>query len=115
MSAVDVLFAQFDHRNLHLKIRFVMAPMTRNFCPDGIPGPDVAAYYRRRAEAEVGLIITEGVGVDHPSALGAAGLDELDIPDLHGEAALAGWRDVVGQVHAAGGRILPPLLHQRVL
>jgi len=37
-----------------------MAPMTRSKSPRGIPGPDVASYYRRRAEGGVGLIITEG-------------------------------------------------------
>lgn len=88
-----------------------MSPMTRCFSPDGIPGPDVAAYYRRRVEGETGLIITEGVIVDHPSALGNAGLAENDIPFLHGEAALSGWRRVVEEVHAAGGVIFPQLWH----
>lgn len=36
-----------------------MAPMTRNQSPGGIPTEEVAQYYKRRAEAEVGLIITE--------------------------------------------------------
>src|SRR3546814_13872960 len=48
--------------------RFVMSPMTRNFSPGGIPGDNVAAYYRRRAKADVGLIVTEGIGIDHPAA-----------------------------------------------
>ena len=75
--------------------RIVMAPMTRKFSPSGVPGDDVAAYYRRRAEAETGLIITEGVGIDHPAALGEAGLGEADMPHLYGDEALAGWRRVV--------------------
>ena len=65
-----ILFQPFETGGLHLRNRFVMAPMTRNFSPGGIPSDGVAAYYRRRAEADVGLIVTEGIGVDHPSALG---------------------------------------------
>lgn len=41
---------------LDLPNRLVMAPMTRRMSPGGIPGADVAAYYRRRAEGGVGQI-----------------------------------------------------------
>jgi 2,4-dienoyl-CoA reductase-like NADH-dependent reductase (Old Yellow Enzyme family) len=105
------LFAPFDLGSLHLRNRFVMSPMTRNFSPDGVPGEDVAAYYRRRAEADVGLIISEGIGIDHPAAVGSGSMGEHDIPLLHGEAPVAGWRRVVEQVHDAGGRIMPQLWH----
>jgi 2,4-dienoyl-CoA reductase-like NADH-dependent reductase (Old Yellow Enzyme family) len=105
------LFTEFSWRSLKLSNRFVMSPMTRKFSPDGVPGDDVAAYYTRRAMAKVGLIITEGVGVDHPSAIGHGSMAEENIPVLHGEAALAGWRKVVERVHAAGGRIIPQLWH----
>ncbi len=105
------LFTQFSCGSLTLSNRFVMSPMTRKFSPDGVPGDDVAAYYRRRAMAKVGLIITEGVGVDHPSAIGHGSMAEENIPVLHGEAAIAGWRKVVERVHAAGGRIIPQLWH----
>ena len=40
----DVLFKPFEHPKLHLANRVVMAPMTRGFSPDGIPGADVAEY-----------------------------------------------------------------------
>ena len=46
-----------------------MAPMTRSFSPGGVATKDVAAYYRRRAENEVGLIISEGTGVARPASL----------------------------------------------
>jgi 2,4-dienoyl-CoA reductase-like NADH-dependent reductase (Old Yellow Enzyme family) len=90
-----------------------MAPMTRGFCPSGVPGPDVRDYYTRRAE--VGLIITEGVGVDHPAALGGSGVDGDNAPHMYGSEALSGWRDVVESVHAAGGVIMPQLWHQGVM
>src|SRR5258708_25440608 len=98
----DILFRPFKLKGLNLPNRIVMAPMTRSFSPGGIPGEDVATYYRRRAEGETGLIITEGVGVEHLAALGEAGLGETDLPHLYGKAALAGWGRVVQQVHLAG-------------
>lgn len=91
---------------LALRNRVAMAPMTRCFSPGGVPGADVARYYRRRAEGGVGLIITEGTAIDHPAAI-----SEPRIPRFHGEAALAGWRVVREQVQAAGARIFPQLWH----
>jgi len=109
------LFEPLQVRGVRLQNRIVMSPMTRGFAPHGIPGDDIAAYYRRRAEGETGLIITEGVGIEHPSALGEAGLGENGIPVLHGEAALTGWRKVVSEVHAGGGVIFPQLWHMGVM
>jgi 2,4-dienoyl-CoA reductase-like NADH-dependent reductase (Old Yellow Enzyme family) len=109
------LFQPLQIRRLRVANRIVMAPMTREFSPEGVPGADVVAYYRRRAEAETGLLITEGVGIDHPAAIGDAGLGEADIPHLYGDDALSGWRGVVEAVHAAGGKIIPQLWHQGVM
>ncbi|MQP68311.1 12-oxophytodienoate reductase [Niveispirillum sp. SYP-B3756] len=111
----ELLFEPLTLRGLTISNRIVMAPMTRGFCPDGVPHDGVATYYRRRAEGGAGLILTEGVAVDHPSALGDAGLQECNVPFLAGEASLAGWRHVVDEVHAVGGRIIPQLWHQGVM
>ncbi len=100
------LFRPFDMAGLHLPNRIVMAPMTRSFSPGGIPGDDVAAYYQRRAEGQVGLIVTEGTGVDRPGSL-----NDPKVPVFHGDAALAGWGKVADAVHAAHGRIAPQLWH----
>jgi 2,4-dienoyl-CoA reductase-like NADH-dependent reductase (Old Yellow Enzyme family) len=107
VSSPDVLFQPFTiPGKLVLPNRIVMAPMTRSHSPGGVPGTDVAAYYRRRAEGGVGLIITEGTYVAHP----AAGFDP-NVPRFHGAESLAGWRRVAEQVHAAGGLIFPQLWH----
>ena len=101
-----MLFEPVQIHNLKLPSRIVMAPMTRNFSPGGIPGDNVAAYYRRRAAAGVGLIITEGTTVDHPASNGYP-----KVPHFYGEQALAGWKNVVDEVHRAGGLIAPQLWH----
>jgi len=115
MEQADMLFTPYAIGSLKLRNRFVMAPMTRNFSPGGIPSEGVAGYYRRRAEADVGLIITEGVGVDHPSAVGRETMGGGAAPVLHGEEALARWREIVAGVHEAGGLIIPQLWHQGVI
>jgi 2,4-dienoyl-CoA reductase-like NADH-dependent reductase (Old Yellow Enzyme family) len=112
LSATGLLFDPFTLNKLKLRNRIVMAPMTRCFSPGGVPGPGMAGYYARRAAAGVGLIVTEGTVIDHPAALGDSGVDGLDVPNLHDPAALDAWREVVAQVHAAGGLIFPQLWHQ---
>ena len=99
------LFRPFQLKSLSLPNRIVMAPMTRSFSPGGVPGDNVAEYYRRRAAGGVGLIVTEGTGVDR-----AASLNDPNVPEFHG-AALDGWAKVPPAVHGAGGLIAPQLWH----
>ncbi len=105
-SPTASLFTPFTLHDLRLANRIVMAPMTRSRSPGGVPTAEVAAYYRRRAENDVGLIITEGTVIDHP-----ASANDVNVPRFHGDDALAGWRRVLEEVHAAGGRIFPQLWH----
>ncbi|MET3598121.1 NADH:flavin oxidoreductase [Martelella mangrovi] len=105
-STTDALFRPFKFKKLELKNRIVMAPMTRSFSPEGIPGDNVAAYYRRRAQNDVGLILSEGTVIDRPTSK-----NDPAIPDFHGEKALAGWKNVIDTVHAAGGRMGPQIWH----
>jgi len=105
-SRTATLFRPFIFKHLILQNRIVMAPMTRSKSPGGIPGANVAAYYRRRAEGEVGLIVTEGTYIPHPGA----GFYP-DVPHFYGKEPLAGWKRVVQEVHAAGGRIFPQIWH----
>lgn len=100
------LFQPLRIRSLELSNRIVMSPMTRTYSIEGVPGRDVAEYYRRRAEGGTGLIVTEGVAIDHETAV-----DHANVPNLHTPAAQAGWRKVVDDVHAAGGKIVPQLWH----
>jgi 2,4-dienoyl-CoA reductase-like NADH-dependent reductase (Old Yellow Enzyme family) len=107
--AIDDLFQPLTVRSLTMPNRFAMAPMTRQASPGGIPGADVAEYYRRRAAGGVGLIITEGIRLPDP----AAGYPYA-IPTLAGDEVLAGWKRVVGAVHEERGTIAAQLWHQGV-
>ena len=104
------LFKPFTLGRLKLKNRIVMAPMTRGFAPYGVPTPEMAAYYQRRAAGEVGLIITEGTVVNR-----AASTVMANVPYFYGEAALQGWQKVLRDVHSSGGKIAPQLWHQGIV
>eukprot|EP01132_Coremiostelium_polycephalum_P019569 gene19569-23268_t len=106
----DSLFRPFSLKSLNIKNRIVMAPMTRSFSPDGIPTPEVAVYYRKRAEGEVGLILSEGTVIDRP-----ASSNDKNIPHFYGEQALSGWKNVIDQVHGAGGKMGPQIWHMGVM
>lgn len=106
ISSSHPMFQPFKVKSLSLKNRIVMAPMTRSFSPDGVPGQNVADYYRRRAEADVGLILSEGTGIDR-----VASRNDPNVPFFTGEESLAGWKNVIDTVHAAGGRMAPQLWH----
>lgn len=107
MTDTSALFQPFALRSLKLANRIAMAPMTRSRSPGAVPNDDNVAYYRRRAEADVGLIISEGTLTRRRGAS-----NDANIPLFWGEEALKGWKKVIDAVHAAGGRMAPQIWHQ---
>jgi N-ethylmaleimide reductase len=97
------LFSPIRMGNLELSNRMVMAPMTRNRAPEGIPTALMAKYYRQRASA--GLIVTEGAQVSEQGAGYPA------TPGIFTDAQIKGWQAVTHAVHDAGGRIFCQLWH----
>lgn len=104
------LFKPFSLKSLNIKNRIVMAPMTRSFSPNGVPGDNVAAYYRRRAEGEAGLILSEGTVINRP-----ASSYDPNVPRFHGSSSLEGWQKVINNVHEAGGSMGPQIWHMGVM
>src|SRR5713226_9344257 len=103
------LFTPLTLKGLALANRIVMAPMTRSFSPGGVPGPDVAACYlseprrgRSRADRYRG----------HLSAARRRGFRSA-APASVCDEVLAGWREVVNQVHDGGGKNFSRLWHVR--
>lgn len=106
MSASSPLFKPFTLKSLHLANRIVMAPMTRSFSPGGVPTDAVAEYYRKRAAAAVGLIVSEGTVVKRPAAS-----NDPNVPRFWGDDALAGWQNIINTVRNVGGVMAPQLWH----
>ena len=100
---MSLLFSKFTLGKLELQNRMVMAPMTRNRCPDNVPNDLVREYYTQRASA--GLIITEGTSTS-PNGLGYP-----RIPGVFSPAQVAGWKSVTESVHAKGAKIFIQFMH----
>ena len=101
-----MLFEPYKLKNLEIRNRIVMAPMTRNQSPDGIPSDLVKEYYERRAKAEVGLIITEGIEVSHKASSAYPNVPRLDSKD-----AISGWIKVVDAIKKNDGAVIAQLWH----
>lgn len=94
------------NKNITLKNRVVMAPMTRSRAAndekkptDELHGP----YYEQRASA--GLIITEG------SQVSERAVGYINTPGIHTQAQVEGWKKVTKRVHDKGGKIFIQLWH----
>ncbi|WP_050372342.1 alkene reductase [Streptomyces acidiscabies] len=84
--------------------RLAMAPLTRNRAePDGVPSAMMAEYYTQRASA--GLIIAEATTPN------ATGQTYPNIPGIHTDQQIEGWRRVTDAVRAAGGTMFLQLQH----
>ena len=101
-----MLFEPYKLKNITLRNRVAMAPMTRSQSPGGIPTNDVVEYYKRRAKAEVGLIITEGVEVSHKASSAYP-----NVPRLDSDKARDGWKKVVNGIKENDGHVVAQLWH----
>lgn len=106
---VAALFTPYSLGRLHLRNRLVMSPMSRYSCPGRVPNEELISYYRRRAAAEVGLIMTGAAAVDRPAANNSSLLADFR-PVCHPM-----WQRAVEAVHAAGGAIALQLWHAGAL
>lgn len=94
------------NKNINLKNRVVMAPMTRgraenegNIATDELHG----LYYEQRASA--GLIITEG------SQVSSNAVGYINTAGIYTEEQVDGWKKVTKRVHDKGGKIFIQLWH----
>ncbi|TXD84068.1 alkene reductase [Subsaximicrobium wynnwilliamsii] len=94
------------HKNIDLKNRVVMAPMTRSRADnDGHVATDElqGLYYEQRASA--GLIITEGSQVSKDA------VGYINVPGIITPEQVEGWKKVTKRVHDKGGKIFIQLWH----
>ncbi|MEO6041600.1 MAG: 12-oxophytodienoate reductase [Croceibacterium sp.] len=103
------LFTPFTLNRLILRNRWVMPAMQRGMCDYGAPTAALAAYYRRRAEGGVPLIIGESGAIDHWSST-------VQPTAAHINASTRdGWARCVAEVGEAGGAMLLQLWHEGAL
>ncbi|HZT51833.1 MAG TPA: NADPH-dependent 2,4-dienoyl-CoA reductase [Stellaceae bacterium] len=99
------LLAPLDLGFLTLRNRIVMGAMHTRLETLDRPRERMAAFYRARAEGEVGLILTGGFAPNRE------GLMEHGAPLLDPATPLDDHREIVAAVHDAGGRIALQILH----
>ena len=101
---VPHLLRSFQLKDLSLKNRVVLAPMTRARAgAERIPNALMAEYYAQRAGA--GLIITEGTTISKQ----ANGWQNS--PGIYTAEQTVAWKQVVDAVHAKGSPIFLQLWH----
>ena len=101
----QILFESFNLKEIALKNRVVMAPMTRSRSnnPGSVATELTALYYAQRASA--GLIITEGTYVNRDA------VGYINVPGIYTTEQVQGWKLVTEAVHQQGGKIFAQLWH----
>ena len=99
------LLEQFESKELSLKNRVVMAPMTRCRADnEGNVATDlIAQYYAQRASG--GLLITEGTFINQMAP------GYINVPCIYTKEQVEGWKKVTAAVHKEGGKIFAQLWH----
>ena len=100
------LLQPYKSKNLNLKNRVVMAPMTRSRADNEAHKPTDelhGIYYEQRASA--GLIITEG------SQVSTKAVGYINTPGIYSDLQVEGWKKVIRRVHNKGGKIFIQLWH----
>lgn len=103
-TKVPHLLSPFQLKDLTLRNRVVMAPLTRGRAgAEAIPNALMAEYYSQRAGA--GLIISEA------TAISQQGYGWVNAPGIYTEEQTAAWKQIVEAVHAQGSLIFLQLWH----
>ena len=101
---VTHLLSSFKLKELSLKNRVVLAPLTRARAgADAIPNALMAEYYAQRAGA--GLLISEA------TAISQQGFGWVNAPGIYTDEQTQAWKQVTDAVHAKGTPIFLQLWH----
>jgi N-ethylmaleimide reductase len=98
------LLSSFQLRNLKLKNRVVLAPLTRARAgTERMPNALMAEYYAQRASA--GLLITEATVVSKQ------GIGWLNSPGIYSDEQGEAWKKIVQAIHDKGSKVFLQLWH----
>ncbi len=105
MPNTQPLLKNHTMRDLNLKNRIIMAPMTRSRADNKAHSPTAihVKYYEQRSSA--GLIITEG------SQVSERAVGYINTPGIYSAEQTAAWKPVTDAVHARDGKIFLQLWH----
>lgn len=109
MTNHEILFSPITLNTVTFRNRWVMPAMQRGMCDDGAPSPDLAAYYRRRAEGGVALIVGESAAIDHPSSTVQPTAAHVN------SRTRDAWAHCVDEVRAGGAQMMIQLWHEGAL
>jgi len=103
----NILFSSWQLKNLKLKNRIGVAPMTRMSSPgDSIPRQDVLDFLVRRAKNGAGIVYTEGIVSDYESAQGYPGQARILT-----ERQIDAWQPVVKSIQNEGSIAIMQMFH----
>ena len=101
------LFSEFWIKNVQLKNRIGVAPMTRtSSVKDSVPRRDVLDFLVRRAKNDVGLVFTEAVLTDYESAQGYPRQSRMVT-----QRQIEAWKPVVRAIQDAGSTAIMQMFH----
>jgi len=104
LTDTEALLSPFSLRDLSLKSRVVMSPLTRSRAgTERLANALMAEYYSQRASA--GLIITEATVISKQA------IGWLNSPGIYSDEQAEAWKQVVAAVHAKGSPIFLQLWH----
>lgn len=105
------LQSSFNLKNLSLRNRLAVAPMTRvTATPEGLATETMQRYYGRFAAGGFGLVITEGSFIDE-----AFSQTYANQPGMATAAHADAWRPLTARLQAAGARVVAQLQHSGAL
>jgi len=103
----DILFSPFKIKNITLKNRLGVAPMTRMSSPgDSIPRQDVLDFLTRRAKNGAAVVYTEAIVTDYESAQGYPGQARLVT-----QRQIDAWKPVVKAIQDQGAVAVMQMFH----
>jgi 2,4-dienoyl-CoA reductase-like NADH-dependent reductase (Old Yellow Enzyme family) len=101
---MSILLEPIQLGELQLKNKIIMSPLTRCRADENrVPTAMMKEYYVQRASA--GMIITEATSIS------PMGVGYPNTPGIWTDKHVEAWKEIVGAVHEAGGKILLQLWH----
>ena len=89
----NILFSKFETSQLSLRNRIVMNPVPTGFVESGVPKPEIAEFYKRRAK-NVGLFIIGAINIEHETAT-----NNENIPNISTSRDIEVWKQVTKAIH----------------